>query len=95
MLKFLYKAAVTIVMACSITACADASFNAEGAIQSLTDDLLGSDFLNINSLIQQITNFAENSFGHLLSLITDVVNGLLHQLKSIINIFENNVTLST
>lgn len=95
MLKFLYKVAVTMVIACSITACADASFSAEGTIKSLTDDLVGSDFLNMDSFIKQIEDFAANGFGNLLSMITDAINGLLQQLKSIINIFEDNVTLST
>lgn len=95
MLNFLYKAVVMIVIACSITACADVSFNAEGAIQSLTDEVLGSDFLNLGSIIKQLESFALNGLGELLSAITETINGLLQQLKSLINIFESNVTLST
>jgi|GEM_PF-2668615 len=95
MLKLVCKTVMAIAVACSVTACADGNLSAEGAINSLTDGLLENDYLNIDAIVQKIEDIVGNGFSSLLSMITDAINGILDQLKSMINIFEDNKILST
>lgn len=82
-------------MSYSVNLHADTNLLTDGTIKSLTDNLLENNSINIDSIINQFENLASNGFNIIYSIISEAINGILNQIKLIIDNLSANDLIST